>query len=150
MLLYPLYNLYRPYRNAGEIMYFKLLLSEEENKELEEKAKEIGLDKTAYIKKCLKLEASEKNIFTVEYAANLARTKWPQGMPFTLCELYGDDWEKIQNGVAGVLGRNFYKYVKTTATDFEILEKKEVIIADQKRMQNQYVLKNKTICNRQL
>ena len=35
-------------------MYFKLLLSEEENKELEEKAKEIGLDKTAYIKKCLK------------------------------------------------------------------------------------------------
>ena len=126
-------------------MYFKLLLSEEENKELEEKAREIGLDKTAYIKKCLKLEASEKNIFTVEYAANLARTKWPKGMSFTLCELYGDDWKKIQNGVAGVLGRNFYKYVKTTATDFEILEKKEVIIADQKRMQNQYILKNKTI-----
>lgn len=106
-------------------MYFKLLLSEEENKELEEKAREIGLDKTAYIKKCLKLEASEKNIFTVEYAANLARTKWPKGMSFTLCELYGDDWKKIQNGVAGVLGRNFYKYVKTTATDFETLRRRK-------------------------
>lgn len=122
-------------------MYIKLLLSEEENKELEEKAKKIGLDKTAYIKKCLKLEASEKNIFTVEYAVNLARTEWPKGSPFTLCELYGDDWGKIQNGVAGVLGRNFYKYVTTIGSDFEILGKKEVIIADQKRMQNQYVLK---------
>lgn len=122
-------------------MYIKLLLSEEENKELEEKAKKIGLDKTAYIKKCLKLEASKKNIFTVEYAVNLARTEWPKGSPFTLCELYGDDWGKIQNGVAGVLGRNFYKYVTTIASDFEILGKKEVIIADQKRMQNQYVLK---------
>lgn len=126
-------------------MYIKLLLSGEENKELEEKAKKIGLDKTAYIKKCLKLEASEKNIFTVEYAVNLARTEWPKGSPFTLCELYGDDWGKIQNGVAGVLGRNFYKYVTTIGSDFEILGKKEVIIADQKRMQNQYVLKNKTI-----
>lgn len=122
-------------------MYIKLLLSGEENKELEEKAKKIGLDKTAYIKKCLKLEASEKNIFTVEYAVNLARTEWPKGSPFTLCELYGDDWGKIQNGVAGVLGRNFYKYVTTIGSDFEILGKKEVIIADQKRMQNQYVLK---------
>ena len=123
-------------------MYIKLLLSEEENKELEEKAKKIGLDKTAYIKKCLKLEASEKNIFTVEYAVNRARTEWPKGKSFTLCELYGDDWGKIRNGVAGVLGRNFYKYVTTIASDFKILGKKEVIIADQKRMQNQYVLKN--------
>ena len=122
-------------------MYIKLLLSGEENKELEEKAKKIGLDKTAYIKKCLKLKASEKNIFTVEYAVNLARTEWPKGSPFTLCELYGDDWGNIQNGVAGVLGRNFYKYVTTIGSDFEILGKKEVIIADQKRMQNQYVLK---------
>ena len=122
-------------------MYIKLLLSGEENKELEEKAKKIGLDKTAYIKKCLKLEASEKNIFTVEYAVNLARTEWPKGSPFTLCELYGDDWGKIQNGVAGVLGRNFYKYVTTIGSDFEILGKTEVMIADQKRMQNQYVLK---------
>lgn len=122
-------------------MYIKLLLSGEENKELEEKAKKIGLDKTAYIKKCLKLKASEKNIFTVEYAVNLARTERPKGSPFTLCELYGDDWGKIQNGVAGVLGRNFYKYVTTIGSDFEILGKKEVIIADQKRMQNQYVLK---------
>lgn len=122
-------------------MYIKLLLSEEENKELEEKAKKIGLDKTAYIKKCLNLEASEKNIFTVEYAVKLARTEWPKGSSFTLCELYGDDWGKIRNGVAGVLGRNFYKYVTTIASDFEILGKKEVIIADQKRMQNQYVLK---------
>lgn len=122
-------------------MYIKLLLSEEENKELEEKAKKIGLDKTAYIKKCLKLEASEKNIFTVEYAVDLAKKKWPKGSSFTLCELYGDDWGKIRNGVAGVLGRNFYKYVTTIASDFEILGKKEVIIADQKRMQNQYVLK---------
>ena len=122
-------------------MYIKLLLSEEENKELEEKAKKIGLDKTAYIKKCLKLEASEKNIFTVEYAVDLAKKKLPKGSSFTLCELYGDDWGKIRNGVAGVLGRNFYKYVTTIASDFEILGKKEVIIADQKRMQNQYVLK---------
>lgn len=122
-------------------MYIKLLLSEEENKELEEKAKKIGLDKTAYIKKCLKLEASEKNIFTVEYAVDLAKKKYPKGSSFTLCELYGDDWGKIRNGVAGVLGRNFYKYVTTIASDFESLGKKEVIIADQKRMQNQYVLK---------
>ena len=122
-------------------MYIKLLLSEEENKELEEKAKKIGLDKTAYIKKCLKLEASEKNIFTVEYAVDLAKKKCPKGSSFTLCELYGDDWGKIRNGVAGVLGRNFYKYVTTIASDFEILGKKEVIIADQIRMQNQYVLK---------
>lgn len=139
--MYLSYNLYRLYRKEARSCTLNYCYQKKKIRKLEEKAREIGLDKTAYIKKCLKLEASEKNIFTVEYAANLARTKWPKGMSFTLCELYGDDWKKIQNGVAGVLGRNFYKYVKTTATDFEILEKKEVIIADQKRMQNQYVLK---------
>lgn len=123
-------------------MYFKLLLSAEENEELEEKAKEVGLDKTAYIKKCLKLDASEKNIFTVEYAVNLAQNKWPKGMPFTLCELYGADWDNVQNGVAGVLGRNFYTYVTTTDSGFEVLEKKEVMIGSRRRLQNQYVLTN--------
>lgn len=122
-------------------MFFKLLLSDEENKELEENAKAVGLDKTAYIKSCLKLKASEKNIFTVEYAVSLAKEKWPKGVPFTLYELYGSDWEKIQNGIAGVLGRNFYNYVTTIDAGFEVLEKKEVVIANQKRMQNQYVLK---------
>lgn len=122
-------------------MFFKLLLTAEENKELEEKALQTGLDKTAYIKKCLKLDASEKNIFTVEYAVNLAKTKWPKGMPFTLCELYGEEWNKIRNGVAGVLGRNFYSFVSITDSGFEILEKKEVFIGNQKRLQNQYRLK---------
>lgn len=122
-------------------MYFKLLLTDEENAELEEKAKAVGLDKSAYVKKCLKLKASKNNIFTVEYAANLAKTKWPKGMPFTLFELYGDDWSKIQNGVAGVLGRNFYTYVTTTSSGIELLDKKEIIIGNQKRLQNQYVVK---------
>lgn len=129
---------------GGMEMYFKLQLSDEENKELEQKASEIGLDKTAYIKKCLKLDASEKNIFTVEYALNLAKTKWSAGMPFTLYELYGDEWGKIRNGVAGVLGRNFYTFVNTTDAGIECLGKKEVIIAKQARMQNQYVLKKST------
>lgn len=122
-------------------MYFKLLLSTEENAELEEKARKAGLDKTAFVKKCLKLEASEKNIFTVEYAVNLAKNKWPKGIPFTLYELYGNDWSKIQNGVAGVLGRNFYTYVTTIDSGIEVLDKKEIIIGNQKRMQNQYVVK---------
>lgn len=123
-------------------MYFKLLLSQEENEELEEKAKQAGLDKTAYIKKCLKLEASEKNIFTVEYAVNLAKKTWPKGVPFTLYELYGTErWSQIKNGVAGVLGRNFYSYVTSTDSGFEILDKKEIEIGNQKRLQNQYVLK---------
>ena len=121
-------------------MFFKLLLSAEENEELEEKALQAGLDKTAYIKKCLKLEASERNIFTVEYAVNLAKTRWPKGMPFTLCELYGEEWNKIRNGVAGVLGRNFYSYASITDSGFEILDKKEVFIGNQKRLQNQYRL----------
>ena len=119
-------------------MYFKLLLSKEENEELEEKAKKDGLDKTAYIKKRLGLKASEKNIFTVEYAVNLAKTKWPKGVPFTLYELYGDDWASIKNGVAGVLGRNFYTYVTSVDSGIEVLEKKEITIGNQKRMQNQY------------
>ncbi len=121
-------------------MYFKLLLTIEENEELEQNARKAGLDKTAYIKKRLGLKASEKNIFTVEYAVNLAK-KWPKGMPFTLYELYGEDWARIQNGVAGVLGRNFYAYVTTIDSGIEILEKKEIIIGNQKRMQNQYVIK---------
>ena len=119
-------------------MYFKLLLSAEENTELEEKALQVGLDKTAYIKKRLDLEASKKNIFTVDYAVNLAKTRWPKGMPFTLYELYGNDWNNIRNGVAGVLGRNFYSYVSVTDSGFEILEKKEVYIGKQNRLQNQY------------
>ena len=126
-------------------MYFKLLLSTEENAELEEKAREAGLDKTAYIKKQLKLKASEKNIFTVDYAINLAKTQWSEGLPFTLYELYGDDWSKIQNGVAGVLGRNFYTYVTTVDSGIEVLGKKEIIIGNQKRMQNQYVVKKSSI-----
>lgn len=125
-------------------MFFKLLLSDEENNELEQKAFEMGLDKTAYIKKCLKLEASEKNIFTVEYALSLAKTKWSAGLPFTLYELYGEEWGKIQNGVAGVLGRNFYTFVTTTDSGIDCLGKKEVIIGEQARMQNQYVLKKST------
>lgn len=123
-------------------MYFKLLLSAEENEELCKKAKNEGLDKTAYIKKCLKLDASEKNIFTVDYAVNLAKKSWPIGVPFTLYELYGDNqWSKIKNGIAGVLGRNFYTYVTTTDSGFEVLEKKEIQIGTQKRLQNQYVLR---------
>ena len=122
-------------------MYFKLLLSDEENAELEEKAKEAGLDKTAYVKKCLKLKASEKNIFTVEYAVKIAKNTWPTGVPFTLYELYGDDWAKVKNGVAGVLGRNFYTYVTTTNSGIEALDKKEIVVGNQKRYQNQYIVK---------
>lgn len=124
-------------------MYFKLLLSAEENEELETKAKDAGLDKTAYIKKCLKLEASQKNIFTVEHAVSLAMNKWPKGVPFTLYELYGDeDWAKIRNGVAGVLGRNFYTYVTTTDSEISVLpQKKEIFIGKHKRMQNQYIVR---------
>ncbi|MCM1091823.1 MAG: single-stranded DNA-binding protein [Muribaculum sp.] len=133
--------IYIDHTERGEIMYFKLLLSAEENAELEEKARKAGLDKTAYIKKQLKLKASKKNIFTVDYAINLAKTQWPEGLPFTLYELYGDDWSKIQNGVAGVLGRNFYTYVTTVDSGIEVLDKKEIIIGNQKRMQNQYVVK---------
>ncbi len=122
-------------------MYFKLLLSAEENKELEKKAKKSGLDKTAYIKKCLNLDASKKNIFTVEHALDLAMNKWPKGLPFTLYELYGDeDWAKIRNGVAGVLGRNFYTYVTTKDSGIKVLGKKEIFIGKHKRMQNQYVV----------
>lgn len=123
-------------------MYFKLQLSDEENKELEQKAFETGLDKTAYIKKCLNLEASEKNIYNVEYALKLVREKGVKGVPFTLYELYGEKWNNIKNGVAGVLGRNFYTYVTTIDTGIEYLGKKEVVICDQARFQNQYVLKN--------
>lgn len=125
-------------------MYFKLQLSDEENKELEQKAFETGLDKTAYIKKCLSLEASEKNIYNVEYALKLIKEKGVKGVPFTLYELYGEEWDGIKNGVAGVLGRNFYTYVATKGTKdtgIEYLGKKEVVIGDQARFQNQYVLK---------
>jgi hypothetical protein len=122
-------------------MYFKLKLSDEENTELEQKAKNLGLDKTAYIKKCLNLEASANNIFTAEYALELARKNWNVNIPFTLYELYGDDWHTIQNGIAGVLGRNFYTLVTTTDVGIKPAGKKEVVIAGQPRLQNQYILK---------
>lgn len=124
-------------------MYFKLMLSEEEYEELKDRAGKEGLDSTAYIRKCLQLDASEKNIFTVEYAVDLAKNKWPKGKAFTLYELYGDDWSKVQNGIAGVLGRNFYTYVtRRPDSGIAILGKKEVVIGKQKRMQNEYILKN--------
>lgn len=126
------------------MMYFQLLLTDEENKELEARAAELGISKTAYIKKRLDLKASASNIFTVEYAVNLAKTKWEKGelrAAFTLTELYGDEWENVRYGVAGVLGRSFYKFVLTKPEEgFSICEEKKPIwIAGQKRMQNQYI-----------
>ena len=127
-------------QRGGKRVYFKLLLSEAENEELEGEAKKAGLDKTGYIKKKLGLKASQ-NIFTVEYAVDLAKTEWPKSTPFTLSELYGKRWENIQNGVAGVLGRNFYKYVTTVESGIVFLGKKEITIGNQKRKQAQYVVK---------
>lgn len=119
-------------------MFFKLKLSDQENLELEEKANNEGLDKTAYIKKCLNLEASQNDIYTAEYALNLTKD-WPASQPFTLHELYGDEWEGIQNGRAGVLGRNFYKLVTSRNVGIHCLGKKEVIIDGKRRLQNHFL-----------
>lgn len=54
----------------------------------------------------------EQNLFIPMEAVKLAFEKFDDGTPFTLPDLYGDDWVVMKRGFAGVFGKNFYNYVK--------------------------------------
>ena len=91
----------------------KFSLNDEYFEKLEEMAKEEGITIQDYIRNRL---FNVTTIFTPVEAVNRALKKYSSGETFTLPELYGDDWT-IERGVAGVFGKQFFKFVETECSE---------------------------------
>lgn len=70
------------------------------------------------IKKRLDVETSRRSIYIPAEAVKRVRNRRQENAPFCLSSLYSDcEWRKMPQGVAGVLGKNFYTYVKENCSD---------------------------------
>lgn len=94
----------------------KLSLTEEELKELQnllaadEATKKMSVQD--YIRFRL-LGKSNPPIFTPEEAFRRAFEKFsPEDKPFTLPDIYGEDWASLNPRMTGVFGKKFFNYLK--------------------------------------
>ncbi len=87
----------------------KLTLNEQYYTLLQGWADAEGVSLQEYIRNALFNE--KKTIFTPAEAVSRALKKYRPGEAFTLPELYGPEWS-IERGVAGVFGRQFFRYVE--------------------------------------
>ncbi|GFI12273.1 hypothetical protein IMSAGC007_04753 [Lachnospiraceae bacterium] len=96
----------------------KLSLTEEELVELQnflvadETTKKMSVQD--YIRFKL-LGKSNPQIFTPEEALRRALEKFsPEDKPFTLPDIYGDEWASLNPRMTGVFGKKFFNYLKNT------------------------------------
>lgn len=86
----------------------KFSLSDEYYQKLENMAREEGIS----IQDCIRNRIFQiKTIFTPAEAVRRALQKYLPGEPFTLPELYGDEWT-LKRGEAGVFGKQFFQYIQ--------------------------------------
>lgn len=91
----------------------KFTVSDENYKELIERAKSYATMQD-YIRSVLFPDQVSK--ITPEKAVHKAIAKYKKGELFTVPEIYGSEWD-LENGYAGVFGRQFYNLVSTQYTD---------------------------------
>lgn len=85
----------------------KFSLNDEYFKTLGKAAEDKGMTIQDYIRYKL---FDLNTIFTVEEAVRRVQTGNYKDKTFSLPDLYGDSWT-LERGMAGVFGKNFYKYI---------------------------------------
>jgi len=91
----------------------KISLTEEEYQELESLASREKMSIQDFIRYKM-LSKKTPSIFTPEEAVDRARKKFKRNDdPFTLPDIYGDDWVKLNPRMTGVFGKRFFNHVKT-------------------------------------
>lgn len=92
----------------------KLSLTDEEFEELLKQADGEKMSIQDYIRYRL-LSKKNPSIFTPEEAEKRALEKFTaEDEPFTLPDVYGEEWEKLNPRMTGVFGKRFYNYLKTS------------------------------------
>lgn len=91
-------------------MIIKFNVTETEHATIKEAADKEGLSISDYCR--MKLGILDRK-FSAAYAMELAK-KLPSGKVFSVPDLYGNDWALVPNGVAGVIGRAFFKLADAT------------------------------------
>lgn len=92
----------------------KLSLAEDEFEELSKLAGDEKMSVQDFIRYKL-LSKKNPEIFTPEEAEKRALEKFTaEDEPFTLPDVYGDDWEKLDPRMTGVFGKRFFNYLKTS------------------------------------
>ena len=92
----------------------KISFTEEEYQELEALA--IGEKMTVQdLIRYKLLEKKPPSIFTPEEAVRRALIKFTtKDEPFTVPDIYGEEWEKLNPRMTGVFGKRFFNHIKTT------------------------------------
>lgn len=89
---------------------FRFDLNEEYGKKLEEAAEKKRMSIQEYIRYRL---FDEVTIFSVDEVINRIQSGDFEGKEFSIPDVFTDEeWSQIDRGNAGVLGRNFYNYIK--------------------------------------
>lgn len=97
----------------------KLTLNEEYYQKLSEMAQSEKKSIQDFIRDKL---FHEETIFTPEEAVNRAHDgRFADGKPFSLPDVYGDDWN-IERGPAGVFGKRFYNYISDNEVGIVFLD----------------------------
>lgn len=92
----------------------KLSLTEEEEERLLELARAEHLSEQDYIRYVV-FGTREPSKFTPEEAERRALEKFTvEDEPFTLPDIYGEEWEELNPRMTGVFGKRFFKYLKTS------------------------------------
>ena len=91
----------------------KVNVSDIQAKKLVKKAQDEGVSLSEYVRIQLFPEEESKNIFTPAEAVRRALQRTTDE-PFTLPDLYTDaEWQLLSRGVAGQLGKKFYKQLES-------------------------------------
>lgn len=92
----------------------KLSLTDEEFDELSKQADGEKMSIQDYIRYRL-LSKKNPSIFTPEEAEKRALEKYTaEDEPFTLPDVYGEEWVKLNPRMTGAFGKRFYNYLKTS------------------------------------
>lgn len=91
----------------------KISLTEEEYQELESLANSEKMSIQDFIRYKM-LSKKNPSIFTPEEAVDRALKKFKRGdEPFTLPDIYGNDWIRLNPRMTGVFGKRFFNHIKT-------------------------------------
>lgn len=92
----------------------KLSLTDEENLILSELAKEEKLSGQDYIRYKV-FGKKNPSKFTPEEAERRALERFTEeDEPFTLPDIYSEEWEELNPRMTGVFGKRFFNYLKTS------------------------------------
>lgn len=97
---------------GSDMPIIKMSLAENEYTELLELASAEGMTIQDYIRHKL-LATKSGTIFTPEEAERRAVEKFSENdPPFTLPDVYGDEWSELDPHMTGVFGKRFFNYLK--------------------------------------